>query len=87
MFLLTNNLFAGIKSSQDNINIIGPKEGFTPQIGTLVSMLNWMREEILLPIKCGEIQPDILIKDGDDFSNLENDSKVKRAIKHIIESK
>jgi hypothetical protein len=28
-------------------NIIGPRDGFSPQIGTLVSMLTWMRNAIL----------------------------------------
>ncbi len=32
-------------------NIIGPREPFSPQIGTLVSMLNWMRRKILPPLK------------------------------------
>ena len=32
-------------------NIIGPREGFSPQVGTLVSMLNWMRTAILQPVK------------------------------------
>lgn len=36
---------------QDGINIIGPKEGFSPQIGTLVSMMNWMRMAILSPVQ------------------------------------
>ncbi|HEX8489855.1 MAG TPA: DinB family protein [Chthoniobacterales bacterium] len=30
-------------------NIFGPREGYSPQIGTLVSMLNWMRGSILGP--------------------------------------
>jgi len=34
-----------------NINIVGPKMGFTPQIGTLVSMMNWMRNTILHPVR------------------------------------
>jgi hypothetical protein len=38
-------------TSEDNINIIGPKEGFSPQIGTLVSMMNWMRMVILMPVR------------------------------------
>ncbi|PCJ97186.1 MAG: hypothetical protein COA50_05985 [Flavobacteriaceae bacterium] len=38
-------------TSQDDINIIGPKEGFSPHIGTLVSMMNWMRMVILSPVK------------------------------------
>lgn len=31
----------------EGIHIIGPKEGFSPQIGTLVSMMNWMRTTVL----------------------------------------
>jgi uncharacterized damage-inducible protein DinB len=38
-------------TSRDDINIIGPKEGFSPQIGTLVSMMNWMRMIILSPVR------------------------------------
>lgn len=38
--------------SQDgDLNIVGPKEGFAPQIGTLVSMMNWMRFVILRPVQ------------------------------------
>jgi uncharacterized damage-inducible protein DinB len=32
-------------------NIIGPHEPFTPQMGTLVSMLIWMRTAILQPVQ------------------------------------
>lgn len=35
----------------DNLNEIGPKQGFTPQVGTLVSMMNWMRGPILSSVK------------------------------------
>lgn len=38
-------------TSQENLNIVGPKEGFTTQIGTLVSMMNWMRNIILMPVR------------------------------------
>jgi len=38
-------------SPVDNINFIGPKEGFSPQIGTLVSMMNWMRTVIIRPLE------------------------------------
>ena len=30
-------------SGPDSIHIIGPRPGFSPQVGTLVSMLDWMR--------------------------------------------
>ncbi|HEX9825959.1 MAG TPA: DinB family protein [Flavobacteriaceae bacterium] len=32
-------------------NVIGPREGFSPQIGTLLSMMTWMRRVILMPVK------------------------------------
>lgn len=38
-------------SSLEELNIVGPKEGFSPQIGTLVSMMNWMRNTILMPVR------------------------------------
>ncbi len=37
-------------SAISDINIIGPKEGYAPQVGTLVSMMNWMRGVILQPV-------------------------------------
>jgi uncharacterized damage-inducible protein DinB len=37
--------------ADEGINVIGPKEGFSPQVGTLVSMMNWMRETILRPVQ------------------------------------
>ncbi len=33
-------------TQEDLINIVGPKSGYTPQIGTLVSMMNWMRDVV-----------------------------------------
>lgn len=38
-------------NADDGINIIGPKAGFSPQVGTLVSMMNWMRMVILQPVQ------------------------------------
>jgi len=32
-------------------NIIGPRPPFSPHIGTLISMLNWMRRGILIPVQ------------------------------------
>jgi uncharacterized damage-inducible protein DinB len=37
--------------ADEGINVIGPKEGFSPQVGTLVSMMNWMRATILRPVQ------------------------------------
>lgn len=30
----------------DNLHIIGPIEGYSPQVGTLVTMLNWMQDSL-----------------------------------------
>jgi len=35
----------------DDTNIIGPRPRFSPQIGTLVSMMNWLRPEIVTTVK------------------------------------
>jgi hypothetical protein len=35
---------------EEDLNIIGPRDGYSPQIGTLVSMLDWMRFVILRPV-------------------------------------
>jgi hypothetical protein len=35
----------------DEMNIIGPKDGYSPQIGTLVSMMTWMRTIMLYSSK------------------------------------
>ena len=42
---------ANTLTNPEDINIVGPKEGYSPQIGTLVSMMNWMRMVILFPVK------------------------------------
>jgi hypothetical protein len=34
---------AGDTGRPESIHIIGPREGYSPQVGTLVSMLDWMR--------------------------------------------
>jgi uncharacterized damage-inducible protein DinB len=38
-------------SPDERPNIFGPREGYSPQVGTLVSMLNWMRAAILSPVQ------------------------------------
>lgn len=35
----------------ENINIIGPKNGFSPQVGTMLSMMTWMRAVVMEPVK------------------------------------
>jgi uncharacterized protein DUF664 len=38
-------------SKDENINILGPKPGYSPQIGTLVSEMTWMRMVALHSVK------------------------------------
>ena len=45
-------------SSDVDVNIIGPKPGYSPQVGTLVSMLTWMRMVVLMAVK-GMSQKDL----------------------------
>jgi uncharacterized damage-inducible protein DinB len=45
-------LLAATPATEDTaINIIGPKAGYAPQVGTLVSMLTWMRPAVLSSTK------------------------------------
>lgn len=39
--------FAEENHYADEINIIGPLDGYSPQLGTFISMLNWMRESVI----------------------------------------
>ncbi|HTQ63685.1 MAG TPA: DinB family protein [Puia sp.] len=38
-------------TQDDEINILGPKQGYSPQIGTLVSMMTWMRSVVLMSVE------------------------------------
>ena len=38
-------------NADERINVIGPREGFSPQVGTLLSMMTWMRNVILWPVE------------------------------------
>ena len=59
------NGHAQMTSSQDDLNIVGPKEGFSPHIGTLVSMMNWMRFVILRPVQGMSVKDlDYLVDDN-----------------------
>jgi hypothetical protein len=51
LFMLPQLSTATPLLSETRINVIGPREGFSPQIGTLVSMMDWMRMVILMPVE------------------------------------
>ena len=38
-------------TADKDTNIIGPKEGYSPQIGTLVSMMAWLRPQVVGSVK------------------------------------
>ena len=40
-----------VNYADDSLNIIGPKEGYSPQIGTLVSMMAWLRLPVLSAVR------------------------------------
>lgn len=42
---------AAASEPKQGSNILGPREGYSPQIGILVSMLDWMRGVILQPVQ------------------------------------
>ncbi len=49
---LSNRVAASsMADGESGPNIIGPRQGFSPGIGTLVSMLEWMRRAIVEPVK------------------------------------
>ncbi|HTE12582.1 MAG TPA: hypothetical protein VK645_16480, partial [Chitinophagaceae bacterium] len=50
--------FANHFNPPGNLNIIGPLEGYSPQLGTFVSMLNWMRDSVIRAVT--GIKPDEL---------------------------
>ncbi len=61
----------------NGINIVGPKEGYTPQIGTLVSMMNWMRATILRPVY------GMSVKDLD-YLHDENSNSIGAMLMHLV---
>ena len=62
--LLPSNGFAATDPDKD-LSIIGPKEGYSPQIGTLVSMMAFMRWQVLASVKgMTTEQLDFLLDDG-----------------------
>ena len=56
------------EAPEEGINIVGPKAGYSPQVGTLVSMMNWMRSTILWPVKEMTIEQLDYLHDGNSNS-------------------
>jgi hypothetical protein len=49
--MVSNPIYASGLPTEDRLNVIGPREGFSPHIGTLLSMMTWMRDVILRPVE------------------------------------
>jgi hypothetical protein len=49
--MLPQNGFAEDRFAEDRENVIGPRDGFAPHVGTLLSMMTWMRRVILSPVR------------------------------------
>jgi hypothetical protein len=47
LFLPGQSIGNPVRSSDTNINHIGPMAGYTPQIGTLISMLDWISDSVI----------------------------------------
>lgn len=45
--VLPRNGYANMLPEDRNINLIGPIEGYTPQIGTLITMLDWLSNSVI----------------------------------------
>ena len=61
---------------ENRLNFIGPRDGFSPQIGTLLSMMTWMRDVILRPVN--EMTVEQL-----DFINDENSNSIGAMLLHL----
>ena len=51
MFMFPATGFSERSASPPSLTIIGPREGYSPQIGTLVSMMDWCRSAVELEVK------------------------------------
>lgn len=49
--ILPNVGLSKSRTLTEGIHIIGPKEGFSPQVGTLLSMMTWMRNVVVLGVE------------------------------------
>lgn len=49
--IVSNPIYASGFPSEDRLNVMGPREGYSLHIGTLVSMMTWMRDVILMPVR------------------------------------
>ena len=51
MLLLPSATFSNPYFHEPSLSVIGPQEGYSPQIGTLVSMMAWCRHAVVTAVK------------------------------------
>ena len=66
--VIPDNSYATSPILVDRDNIIGPLDGFSPQVGTLLSMMTWMRGVIQNPVKGMTIEQLDYVHDQDSNS-------------------
>ena len=71
-----SDLLLSAASEESDANIIGPKKGYSPQIGTLVSMMTWMRSTMLNSVK-GMSQKDL------DYLSDANSNTIGSLLMHL----
>lgn len=49
--VVSNPIYASGFPTEDRLNVIGPREGYSLHIGTLLSMMTWMRDVIVRPVE------------------------------------
>jgi len=65
-----------LAADNESVNFIGPKKGYSPQVGTLVSMMTWMRKTILSPVR------DLSVKELD-YLQDENANSIGAMLWHL----
>jgi hypothetical protein len=65
-------------SDETKMNVVGPKKGYSPQLGTLVSMMAFMRAQVLSSVK------GMSVKDLD-FLFDEKANRIGAMLLHLVE--
>ncbi|WP_332913857.1 DinB family protein [Algoriphagus boritolerans] len=74
--MITNPIQASEFPVENRINVMGPRDGFSLHIGTLLSMMTWMRDVILMPVRGMSV-------DQLDFLLDENSNSIGAMLLHL----
>ena len=79
LFMISNISSGATPTSDERENVIGPRDGFAPQIGTLLSMMKWMRGAIQYPVK--GLTPDQL-----DYLHDKDSNSIGAMLLHLLQA-